>query len=363
MPSIIKRTNNLYPIPKLFRLLLIIAFVVQVIVIVYNHLSGFYQLSGIDHFLLRLLRGVFYSLVGASIIALSDLLFIDFLNLKFSWNKKPLPRILIELLFTVLFAGFVSMIITLTADLIKPYSEPLKIVLVYNALMYAAVNILLVIILEALIFFSESNQAKVKAENLERELSQIRFEVLKSQINPHFMFNSLNVLSGLIETDIKKAQLFIDEFSHIYRYVLETIEKPVVSLNQELDFARSYTFLQQIRYSDALTLKVTIPATALKLMLPPLSLQVVFENAIKHNIINSSKPLYINIDFCEGWLIIKNNIQPKISQGFSSGLGQNNMLKRYALIGNRLPEFLVETNQYVVKLPLINTENDETARI
>ena len=195
---------------------------------------------------------------------------------------------------------------------------------------------------------------KVQKENL-----QSQFEVLKSQINPHFMFNSLNVLSGLINVDIAKAQLFIDEFSQIYRYVLETIEQPVVTLNKELEFMRSYLFLQQIRYGEPLTYSVNIVGEQLQLLVPPLSLQVLLENAIKHNIVNVSKPLKIEI-YSEGdYLFVKNPVQPKFS-GTSTGLGLKNLVKRYALISKLEPKFKVENNNYIAKIPLIKIDQDES---
>lgn len=195
---------------------------------------------------------------------------------------------------------------------------------------------------------------KVQKENLQSQI-----EILKQQVNPHFLFNSLNVLSGLITVDVTKAQLFIDEFSQIYRYVLETIEKPVTSLSKEIDFMHSYLFLQQIRYGENLTFSVNIPAGLLGMVVPPLSLQVILENAIKHNIVNESKPLLIEI-FSEGqFLVVKNNLQPKISAPVSIGLGLKNLVKRYALITDMEPSFKIETNHYVARIPLIDTENDE----
>jgi two-component system, LytTR family, sensor kinase len=213
-------------------------------------------------------------------------------------------------------------------------------------------------IFDGWILFIENRQARQIAENLQKQLSQIKFEVLKSQINPHFMFNSLNVLSGLINVDVGKAQLFIDEFSHIYRYVLETIEQPVVTLNKELEFMRSYLFLQQIRYGNSLTYSVNIPSELLPMLVPPLSLQVLLENAMKHNIVNEEKPLKIEI-YSEGdFLFIKNPVQPKIS-GTSTGLGLKNLIKRYALISKLEPKFKVEDNYYIARIPLIKVEQDE----
>lgn len=202
----------------------------------------------------------------------------------------------------------------------------------------------------------ELTEANTQLLKVQKENLQSQFEVLKSQINPHFMFNSLNVLSGLMSKDIGKAQQFIDEFSHIYRYVLETLEQPVVTLEKELDFMRSYLFLQQIRHGNDLSWSVKIPSALLKWVLPPLSLQVVLENAIKHNIVNESKPLKIDIFSEETTLIVRNNIQPKISAVASTGLGLKNLVKRYGLISKFEPVFFVETGYYVAKLPLIETE-------
>ena len=350
--------HSYFPFRRLLSLLLGLVFLVQLIVITYNHFSGYYVLDGYQHFFLRLLRGSLLSLSAGFMIAYPDLYIIRYLNSLAPWGKRVLMRILLQLSFAVFISIVISTAITLFANWLKPYTEDFTGVLIKNAMIYAVVNILLMSILEGWIYYSESNRARQIAENLEEELSQIRFEVLKSQINPHFLFNSLNVLSGLINTDVVKAQLFIDEFSQIYRYVLETIEQPVVTLDKELEFMRSYLFLQQIRYGENLNYSINIPAGLLPMVIPPLSLQVLLENAIKHNIVNESRPLKIEIYSEENYLIVKNNIQPKIS-GTSTGLGLRNLVRRYALISKQEPSFQVVNNHYVAKIPLIKIDSDE----
>ncbi len=357
---IFQQIHRLLSFKKLLILLLSLSVGIQIIIITYNNLSGYYILDGVQHFLQRLLRGTLLSLLASFLISYPDLFLIQYLNRIYPWGKSILKRIPVQLGFTVLIAALIAVLITAFAHWIKAYTDDdIASVFITNILIYAVINIIVVAVFEAWIFFIESDRAKQKADHLQEELSQIKFEVLKSQINPHFMFNSLNVLSGLINKDVKKAQQFIDEFSHIYRYVLETIEQPVATVGKELDFTRSYLFLQQIRYGDDLSYTINIPADLLDLLLPPLSLQVVLENATKHNIVNEAKPLRIEI-FNEGQiLLIKNNIQPKISKGNSTGLGLKNLVKRYSMISDKEPEFLVETNHYVAKLPLIKPENDE----
>lgn len=354
-----KNIHELFPFKRLLKLLLLLAISIQLIVISYNHLSGYHTIESPIYLLMRLIRGTWISMLGGFFIAYPDLFIIRLLNQKLKWSDNIFKRLGIQFCFAVATAFVASTIITLLAHSIGPYREPLKGVLINNALISAVVNIILMTIIEAWIFYDESNKAKQMAANLEKELSQIKFEVLKSQINPHFLFNSLNVLSSLINKDIVKAQQFIEEFSQIYRYVLETIEQPVVTLSKELEFMRSYLFLQQIRYGTMLTYSVNISADLLELVMPPLSLQVVLENAIKHNVVNESKPLHIDITNDGCILIIKNNIQPKISKGNSTGLGLKNLVKRYSMISNLEPSFNLDTHSYIAKLPLINIENNE----
>jgi len=355
-----KQIHKFFPFNRLLKFLIGLAIGVQLVVIIYNHLSGYYILDGYTHFLTRLLRGTLLSLLAGFLISYPDLYVIRYLNNIAPWGKGIFKRVPLQLGLTVIIAAIVATSITLFANWISAYTDhDIVSVVISNVLIYSVVNIVVMAILEGWILFVERAHAKQIADNLQAELSQIKFEVLKSQINPHFMFNSLNVLSGLINKDVKKAQQFIDEFSHIYRYVLETIEQPVATVAKELDFTRSYLFLQQIRYGKDLSYTINISADLLELLLPPLSMQVVLENATKHNIVNETKPLSIEI-YNEGQnLFIKNNIQPKISKGISTGLGLKNLVKRYSLISDKEPVFLVETSHYVAKLPLIKTETDE----
>jgi len=355
-----KQVNNFFPFNRLLKFLIGLAIGVQIIVILYNHLSGYFILDGYVHFFTRLLRGSLLSLLAGFLIAYPDLVVIHYMNKIAPWGKNIFKRVPLQLGLTVMIAAIIATLITLLANWISVYTDhDIASIIIVNVLIYMVVNIVVMAIFEGWILFIERAKAKQMADILQTELSQIKFEVLKSQINPHFMFNSLNVLSGLINKDVKKAQLFIDEFSMIYRYVLEMIEQPVATLGKELEFMRSYLFLQQIRYGENLTYAVDINADLLEMFLPPLSLQVVLENAMKHNIINESKPLHIEISTEELTLVVKNNIQPKISKGVSTGLGLKNIIKRYALISDLVPEFKVVTNYYIARLPLINTEENE----
>lgn len=354
-----KSIHQLIPFGKLFRFLIGFSIIIQLAIILYNHFSGYHILVSFEYFLFRLARGFILSLITGFLLAYPNLFMVIYLNIIKPWSQKTLSRIFIELVFIIVLAIIISLIITITVNTLSAYEEDFYGVIISNMLIFCVINIFMMAILEAWIFYVEKKQAENLAKNLNKELSQIKFEVLKSQINPHFMFNSLNVLSSLISKDINKAQDFIDEFSSIYRYVLETIEKPFSTLESELDFMRSYLFLQQIRYGNHLSYSINVSGHLIKYVLPPLSLQVVLENAIKHNIINKSNPLKIEVFSQSEYLVVKNNIQLKTTIGNSTGLGLKNIIKRYKLIGNKKPVFSVETNHYIVKLPLIEIEKDE----
>jgi len=357
IPTMLKESPRRHiPFRKLIWPVIGFSALIQLVIISYNFSTGYIRIESPWEFFIRVGYGTLLTTPIGLLIIYPDIFIIRLLNNKFGWNRKVVLRIVAQLVFTVAIAAVLATLLTLLAYAINPYTDELARVITINCMIAAVVNIILMAALEAWFFFRENRQSKQKAEKLEQELSRIRFEVLKSQINPHFLFNSLNVLSSLISQDTRKAQQFIDEFSLIYRYVLETIEKKVVSLSDELEFTRSYIFLQQIRYGENLVFGINLDAGLMDRWLPPLSLQVVLENAIKHNVIGGNQRLHVDIFAENGWLVIRNNLQRKISSGKSTGVGLVNLTSRYELISREKPSFKVEDGYYVVKLPLILSE-------
>ena len=190
-------------------------------------------------------------------------------------------------------------------------------------------NLLLISVAEGIFFFNQWKNSMVRTERLERENMQSQLEVLKSQVNPHFLFNSLNVLSSLVHTNANKAEEFIDEFASIYRYILNIQEQTVVSLREELHFLDSYVFLQKIRFKEGLKLQLHIEAEQLDNCLPPLSLQMLVENAIKHNVVGKEKPLKVRIYTKNNFLFVVNNLQIRSNKPQGTGMGLKNLRERY----------------------------------
>lgn len=352
----LKQIHSYFSFGSLAKLAIGLAAGIQLIIILFNHISGFYILNNAGEFLQRFLFGTILTFIAGMLLAYPDSLIIHWLNRIAPWGKATFKRISIQLPVTLIYAALIGLLFTLVSHLFGRYKEDVVYIAVINMLISAGFNLFLMGILEGWLFYIDSKRAKEKEAKLKQELTQIKFEALKSQINPHFMFNSLNVLSGLIQLDSEKAQQFIDEFSHIYRYVIESIEQPVVQLRRELDFTRSYLFLQQIRYGEALTYTVNLPAELMEYYLPPLSLQVILENATKHNIINDEQPLGIDITAEDRTLVIRNRLQPKMSGSRTTGIGLKNLRKRYALVSKREPDFRVETDFYTARLPLLEME-------
>lgn len=197
---------------------------------------------------------------------------------------------------------------------------------------------------------------KVQKENL-----QSQFEVLKQQVNPHFLFNSLNVLTSLIKIDPDLAESFTERLSKVYRYVLENKEKDLVSLSTELEFLYAYLFLLDIRFMKKLKINIKIDKVYHDYQILPIAIQLIIENAIKHNTFSRAQPLNIEI-FVDNHqqLNIINNLNVRETKFVSTGVGLENIHRRYALVSDQSPEFTQTSEQFIARLPLLNPNKIET---
>ena len=216
-------------------------------------------------------------------------------------------------------------------------------------------NLLATSLNEGAAFYEKWRLLVDEAENLKKENLQSQLEGLKGQVNPHFLFNSLNSLSSLIAEDPEKAEEFIDEMSKVYRYMLRSNEDGLTSLKNEMLFIQSYFHMLKTRYSDGLELKTIIDERYLKYMLPPLTLQMLVENAVKHNVIQKDCPLNILIMTTNsGKLVVTNNLQRKSTKILSNKIGLTNISNKYRLM--KQEEIMVNDDgkEFSVVIPLIN---------
>lgn len=204
-------------------------------------------------------------------------------------------------------------------------------------------------------FLENWRKAALDTEKLKKESAVARYESLKSQVNPHFLFNSLNALTNLVYEDQDKAAKFIKQLSEVYRYVLDTREKETVSMQEEIRFIKSYLFLQQIRFGDNLKVKLDLDNASGNVA--PLALQLLLENAIKHNIISQESPLTVEMKIDNRFIWVENKLQRKSAMGEnSSGMGLNNIRNRYAFLSNKEVIVKEDADKFSVGLPIIEVE-------
>lgn len=212
-------------------------------------------------------------------------------------------------------------------------------------------------------YYKSTRDSQVKEQKKIAGSAAASFDALKNQLDPHFLFNSLNVLTSLIEENPKAATKFTTSLSKVYRYVLEQKNKDLVTLQEELEFAQLYMSLLKMRFEDSIEYNTPQQLENPEAKVVPLSLQLLLENAVKHNMVTPSKRLIITIYEQDGALVVKNNIQPKQVVKKSSGVGLQNIKQRYQLLTDR-PVLISElNNEFVVALPLLTKQKATTMNV
>ena len=195
---------------------------------------------------------------------------------------------------------------------------------------------------------------KLQAEQLEKEHIQAQFTALKNQVNPHFLFNSLSILSSLVRTNTSLSVEFINQLAKSYRYILDQKDNELVTLETELEFIKSYTFLLNIRFSDKFILETDIPKNiAQTYQIAPLTLQLLIENAVKHNQMSEKEPLLVKLQVENETLIISNNLKKRQERFESTGVGLQNIMNRYTLLTEKSVWVGENDKEFTVKIPLI----------
>ena len=218
------------------------------------------------------------------------------------------------------------------------------------------ITLSIVITFHIIYFYNKYQQNKIKEQKVIAGTASAKFDALKNQLDPHFLFNSLNVLTSLIEENPDNAQKFTTSLSKVYRYVLEQKNKELVTVDEELQFAKTYMSLLKMRFEDSIVFTMPERASNPESKVVPLSLQLLLENAVKHNMVTSSKPLHIKIYEDHDNLIVENNLQPKQIVKKSSGVGLNNIMQRYGLLTNKKININKEANRFAVAIPMLTKQ-------
>lgn len=276
---------------------------------------------------------------------------------RYPWSKSPLLHIFIVLAYILIFtSAIIGMVFLINLIVDGPNSDYWQQNKNFH-LVILLVFVFSVLIHEAVYLFFLWKKELTRVADLEKKNIQSKFEALKNQVNPHFLFNSLGTLSSLINTDQQKAVEYVNEFSKIYRYLLETDNNQIVTLGEELAFVESYVFLQKIRYADGFVFNMNIDPKLHSAYVLPLSLQILVENALKHNTTSSASPLAISLftDTERMTLQVKNNLQPR-SIGNSTKTGLKNLELRYTGFAGKSISVLKTDDEFIVEIPIIVSE-------
>lgn len=282
---------------------------------------------------------------------------------KYPHLNQTASRILFQVVWLIVMTVIMRVALTFTYDVTRfwGYAIPLRSYWV-NVLIPFLFTVPIFAIYEARYLYHQWWTTYYEAEQLKKENLQSQLDSLKSQINPHFLFNSLSTLSSLVSEDPKRAEWFIDELASVYRYLLHTNEQTLNTLEQEIQFMVAYFNLLKTRFGEGLELELAVDERHYPFLLPPLTLQLLIENAVKHNVVSPSQPLIIRVYTDEvNNLYVLNTLQKKLNVGPSSRTGLNNISQKFRLL--KQPEVVVrETGEcFQVMIPLIKTMNYESA--
>lgn len=269
------------------------------------------------------------------------------------WSEKAHPLLIY---FALSFVMVLTISVTTAYLLQWYYNDSSHTILTFKLLLGFTfrVNLFLHCVNAIYFFVNRYNQSLILAEKLKKESAEAQFAALRNQVNPHFLFNSFNVLSSLVHTDADTASKFIDQLSTVYRYLLQNQQNKIVSLQEELAFIEAYIFLLKIRFQDNLLIDIDIEGKFKETSIAPAALQLLIENAIKHNVVSKSNPLTIKIYSNSNYLIVENSIMLKEVKEESTYIGLKNLKKRYDYLCGEDAVITNSNGVFKVKIPIIN---------
>ena len=300
-------------------------------------------------------KGAFVFFVAAfNVLGYSTLRISSWMNDQYALNIRKRWKIVVIYAIVMLLLLLLNYSLLVVAKMLVGMDDPL--IFPNGGWRILLVVWLVELVILGLLLANRSIQNTLKLQQeaaaLQKENNTARYTALQNQLNPHFLFNSLNTLIAEIEYNPDNAVRFTKNLSSVYRYVLQSQDKTLVSLGEELEFLDSYLFLHKVRLGDCISCVCDIPADLTEAMLPPLTLQLLVENVIKHNTITSARPMKIDIFVQEVRLVVANLVQPRKSRE-SSGIGLKNLSNRCKLMLGEEIRALHEKEMFIVKVPLL----------
>ncbi len=292
------------------------------------------------------------------LFALVNGMLADYIALRFPWVENPTRTFIVAIIGTLLATTVVWLLVVYIWIAVMDGSLPSFKVWSKNLQWSSWLFSLLITIMVSAIVHSRNfltgwKQTLLEAEKLKKEQAIAQYETLKTQVNPHFLFNSLNVLTTLVHKDADVAEQFIIQLSKVYRYILESRAQEIISLEEEMRNLEAYVFLMKIRFGGNFIFDNQLTINTNQFKVAPLTLQMLVENALKHNEISKMHPLSISVFLEENCIVVRNNLQLKTNQNDSTGIGLSNIKSRYQFLSSE-PVSIAETDGFfTVKIPLI----------
>ena len=304
-------------------------------------------------------RTLLYYMLYAVPLSLVNGYFFDYINTDVVWNRYKKYRIVLGFLGSVIITlitiffirAFIQMVIE--GETVDEFINTERPEFYFSALL---ITLVISLFFHAVYFYQQLQKNKIKEQKVIAGTASAKFDALKNQLDPHFLFNSLNVLTSLIDENPDSAQKFTTALSKVYRYVLEQKSKALVTVDEELEFAKTYMSLLKMRFEDSIIFEIPEQASNPEAKVVPLSLQLLLENAVKHNMVTSSKPLHIKIYESNGMLVVENNLQTKQIVKKSSGVGLDNIRQRYNLLTDKKVNINQEAGSFAVAIPMLTKQ-------
>lgn len=335
----------------------IIAIVMFAVDLIFSYTSG-----KIIEFDLGLLVNYGYYCLYCIPISLVNSYFFDHMNRRVSWTATTKRyRLLIGIIGSVVITIFTVFLVRMVHEMgidgetYKEFIRTESTSFYFNSLI---ITFFFSVFFHAIYFYKELQKKKVTEQKIIAGTASAQFDALKNQLDPHFLFNSLNVLSSLIDENPRQAQKFTSGLSKVYRYVLEQKNKELVTVDEEFKFANTYMSILKMRFEDSIIFDIPEAASNPESKVVPLSLQLLLENAVKHNMVTPSKPLHIKVYEDGKNLIVQNNLQEKQIVKKSSGVGLNNITQRYDLLTEREVYINKTASDFQVAIPMLTKQRE-----
>jgi hypothetical protein len=298
------------------------------------------------------------SFIYAFVLTAVNAYYNDYISTVYSWDKQTQKRLWVGAIGSIILTVMAFAVVRWFTEVILFGADFKKFITTEKPEYYLvalAITLIVSLFLHAFYFYKALQDTRVKEQKIIAGSASAKFDALKNQLDPHFLFNSLNVLTSLIEEDPSQAQKFTTSLSKVYRYVLEQKSKNLISVDEELQFAKTYVRLLKMRFEDSILFEIPDKSLNPEAKIVPLSLQLLLENAVKHNVVTAAKPLHIKIYEEDGYLFVTNNLQEKQVVKKSSGVGLQNIRQRYAILTKKEMEILKTDTEFKVRLPMLTS--------